>query len=387
MLLASWAFYQLSAPYSLTLASLVSSTIIVFIFYDVLIHSTNLSKGMLIWISVPSIMFIIGATVFLPNLIKPRTLSFVQIPQFPFDDAPNPDGVIETLWIRLGVENVSKDTLDSIQVKWMSINKAGEDGTNGLNRLLKTEYGESSISLNPGDIAHYVFASYMIGDDDTRYIQTVIPGMRIQEGRWPDRELPAMYTIGLQATGENTPAIEEFYTLTMTMRGFSFEIAGDSRGYNLIQPFPLEEQILLCELYGGEWHTSNDEGPIFLRGDQAYLKNHFIEGNVYSFMPIIYNGSANVSLERGVELYIEFPPRVEVREKRLWSIVEKSESTTFYTRIPAEIHPGSSMGVNEDFSIVFPEPGRYPVKYYIQGRTVKGEALKKIIRNFDFVLD
>jgi hypothetical protein len=157
-------------------------------------------------------------------------LSFIQAPQFPFDSAPDPSHGLDTLWIRCGIQNQSDHVLRGVQVKWMSIQKPGERGTTGLNVRLKSLDGQESISVNPGDTIYYVFAEYVLVDDATRYIQTQIPGMRIQKGRWPDRELPAEYIIVLEASSESSPRVRGFYRLTMTDRGFDFAIIEGEAG-------------------------------------------------------------------------------------------------------------------------------------------------------------
>ncbi len=170
------------------------------------------------------------------------------------------------------------------------------------------------------------------------------------------------------------------------------EVLLNREAREIAQPFieetqPIEKKILLYERYGGEWHTSNRE-PIFFTSNQAYLRNHFVAGKAYRFMPMIYNGNENVSLAAGVELYIEFPPGLTFQETKMWRIADiKPGSTTFYTQIPVEIHPGGSMGINESLFIIFPGKGRHPVKYYIRGRRVTGEGFKQIVRNFDFVME
>jgi hypothetical protein len=72
----------------------------------------------------------------------------------------------------------------------------------------------------------------------------------------------------------------------------------------------------------------------------------------------------------------------------MWVLTEKdSESATYYARIPAEIHPGGGMTINESLFLKFPKAGRYPVRYIILSRTTKGEGIERIERRFDFVLE
>lgn len=150
-------------------------------------------------------------------------------------------------------------------------------------------------------------------------------------------------------------------------------------------PHTSTKRIFLYERYGGEWHTSNRE-PIVFVNNNAFLRSHFVKGKTYRFTPMIRNAHETVALATGVGLFIELPKTLTVQPPTLWRITDSEGDVVDYYAEMAEIPPGASMGINESLFITFPSPGRYRVRYVIQGRATTGEGFEQIARTFYFEL-
>lgn len=148
---------------------------------------------------------------------------------------------------------------------------------------------------------------------------------------------------------------------------------------------PVSQRVLLYERYGGEWHTSNKE-PILFTNNLSFLRAPYTEGRQYRFTPTVQNTNPGVTLIAPVQVFINFPPGVIVKQPIMWVISDTSNGTQVSGTIPGGIPPDMSNTLNESLFLTFSKPDRYEVSYTIHGTTATGEGFSTQRRTFFFHL-
>lgn len=154
------------------------------------------------------------------------TLMLIDAPQASTRSERTVPNALESVAIEVGVTNISHAVVRGVEVIHLYNAQTDVSEPYRINASLRPRSAPSDqyrVSIDPGETAYFKFGDYVILEGDVRYIQFPFDHMRLRPGWGPDQGgFPYVYRVGLQVSGENVPATEAVFRLTMFEQGYSF---------------------------------------------------------------------------------------------------------------------------------------------------------------------